>query len=1328
MSDTEENCQDETLDFLAKQLEENYKLKTINKFGGKGGFGLVLFVQDEHDESQKYAVKAQSIINPTTGNINQVLLKQCKEEARVMKECRHQNIIEIYADFVLGFYHFIQMKLCKQSLNDWIVQNGKNPISDQVFCKFVKQMIEGLEYLHNKDYVLRDVSVRNILLTTNEEIKFCDFGLARKYDSSLRSKVLYTSHLNGVIYYFPPEIHQAIQENKPQIKQTKEGDIWALGVCLSLLGGIPISHFSNSFHEDFKIIDAPNLSKNANQLIKKILIKNAKQRPSFKEIKEYIYKIFELQELEIEDKQITLNNQEKTINQFIPNEEYKENQLLSDDSQETAAVFVNKELFQKKIIDSSLAEQNLQLNEADINVEFNFLEAEKLLQQYKEKLSQQPENIEILLLFGHIEIKMNCNFIFGQNYLNKVISLKKNNLDAYLGICESYLIQKNCLNYQQIEEYIKLCYSLNPSYWRLLYIQAWLLYEQENYIESEKIIIKALLQIPNSSLLNSLHALILIQKDFQNKNSSEEEIKKSIELNLLNDPIVLSRAGYFYQHYIKQLNKAQEYYIKALSLCPNDLSSLSNLILLFNELKENTQLKYYKKQLKNLYQENSFANQVLGRIKKKQEQKIKYFQKSVDLDPYMISSYFYLSEVRKVQQKFSEVEELQKLILEINPKSAFALIELANIQLHKNDRKSAQQYLLQAQQLENKQEYNSLYLDGINFELEGYDELALKQYYQSINKNPIQERSYQRIIRILQFSRNKNFDELIEISRKALIYNPTNELFKLVLIEAHIEKQQYVEAKRELMDLLIINPKRREVYEKLAYLENIYFKNKDQAILYYLKELEINQSETSMVHLVNIYLEMNQYQIAEEKLAKFLSIFPNNKELRYNQAVLLKQKNNIDEAIKILLELLKTNQADFKIYNELGYIYQTYKQDYNEAIKYYNISLQINNQVTSVYYNVALIYFYFKNYDYAEKLMKDYVKCFSNDYKGYFELGQIYYIKNELPIAASYFQRTIQMEPNHEQAYYLQSQIQIRENKFADAIVSLKKVRELNLKRQDALLDLANLYSGENPQLSSELFFQYLQYDPLNREALKSYNSITNGTFLKNLDQQVEQVQDQQIKITMLKQILLLSPKPQYRILKLLAAQQINLELIQDANITINQMQLNFPREGYTYLLLAEIQIQHLKNYKLAIEQLNKAKDLQTENQSLLYLYFGYSYWQLKENQKAIKFLKKSTKISDQQPLAYYILAQIEMNENKDYIQAIQYLQQCLKKEFKLPKVYYALGKSYQKLNYLYQAKESYEILLQLDPNYIEADKCREFISQNPNPEKQEFKEKCSIF
>ncbi|EAR91856.1 tetratricopeptide repeat protein (macronuclear) [Tetrahymena thermophila SB210] len=1325
MSDSEQDSKDETLEFLAQQLEQHYHLKTINKFGGQGGFGLVLFVQDENDESQKYAVKAQSIINTTTGNINQVVLKQCKEEARVMKECKHQNVVEIYSDFVLGFYHFILMRLCKQSLNDWIVQNGKNSISDQVFCKFAEQMIEGLEYLHNRDYVLRDVSVRNILLTANDEIKFCDFGLARKYDSSLRSKVLYTSHLNGVIYYFPPEIHQAIQENKPQIKQTKEGDIWALGVCLSLLGGIPIVHFSNSFHEDFKIIDAPNLSKKANQLIKQILIKDAKKRPSFKEIKEHIQNIFQ-NEFEIENKQeINLNSEEKTINQFRQQEKIKDNSQKRDNLQETDVFFVNRSILENKIMESSLNEQSQLASEADINIEFNFLEGEKLFLKYKEKLNQQPENIEILLLFGHIEIKMNCNFEFGQNYLNKVISLKKDNLDAYLGICESFLLQKNCLNYSQIEEYIKLCFNINPSYWRLLYIQAWLLYEQENYIESEKIIIKALLQFPHSPLLNSLHALILVQKNFQNKNTSEEEIKKSIESNPLNDPIVLSRAGFFYQYYIKQLNKAQEFYIKALSLCPQELLSLSNLVLLFNEVKENTQLKYYKKQIKSFYSENSFAKQILGRINQSQEKKIKYFQKSTDLDPYMTSSYFYLSEVRKQQLKFSEVEEIQKLILEINPKAASACIELANIYLHKSDRKSAQQYLFQAQQLENKQECDSLYLDGINFELDGYDELALKQYYQSINKNPIQERSYQRIIRILQLSKQQNFDELINVAKKALIYNPVNELFKLVLIEAHIEKQQYIEAKAELMDLLIINPKRREVYEKLAYLENVYFKNKDQAILYYLKELEINQSETSMVHLVNIYLEKNQYQLAEEHLNKYLQIFPNNKELKFSKAVLLKSKNSIDEAIQILKEILLTNQSDFKIYNELGYIYQTYKQDYNESLIYYNRSLEINNQVTSIYYNIALIYLYFKNYDYAEKLLKDYIKYFSNDYKGYFDLGQIYYIKNELPIAASYFLRTIQMEPNHEQAYYLLSQIQIRENKYADAIVSLKKVRELNLKRYDALLDLANLYSIENPQLSSDLFFQFLQHEPLNKEALKAYNQITNGQFLKNLQKELDKIQDEQQKVIMLKQIVLLSSKPTFQILKLLASIQIQLELIQDANLTINLMQKHYPREGYSYLLLAEIQVMHLKNYKLALEQLNKAKEYQVNEEGLLYLYTGFSYWKLKDLQKAIKFFKKSAK---SQPLAYFYLAEIEMNEKQDYLQAIQYLQQCLKQNFTLPKVYFALGQSYQKLNYIYQAKESYEKVLMLDPNYFEAEKLREFINQNPNPEKQEFKEKCSIF
>ncbi|EDK31850.2 tetratricopeptide repeat protein (macronuclear) [Tetrahymena thermophila SB210] len=1328
-NDQEEDELVETLEFISKQLEEHYQLKTINKYGGQGGFGLVLFVEDINDQSQKYAIKAQSIISKTTGNINQTLLKQCKEEARIMRECKHENVVEIYCDFVLGLYHFIQMNLCYCSLSDWIMINGQRSISDQIFCKFVEQMIQGLEYLHNKDYVLRDVSVRNILLTVNGDIKFCDFGLARKYDNSLRSKVLYTSHLNGVIYYFPPEIHQAIQENKPQIKQTKEGDIWALGVCLSLLGGVPISHFSNSFHKDFKIVDAPNLSEKANQLIKEILIKDLKSRPTFNQIREHIHKIFYFLDLgAVKTLNEKVKSSETTISQTNSKLETRDNSIVSLSQSETAVVFINNKIIEKKIfvLPSNLDEQ---IKKAEVNVEFNFLEVQNFYQKYKSILAEEPNNIEILLFLGHVEIKLNCNYEIGESYLEKVISLQKNSIEAYLGICESILIQRKACLYNQIREYIKVCFDFNQSYWKIFYIQSWLLYECENYVLSEECLQLALNQYPKSSLLNSLHSLLLIQISGQSIQSSTEKLENAISQNYLNDPLVLSRAGFFYQYYLKEFNKASTCYKRALEICQNDLMSLFNIIILLNQQKTAPdKLEAYLNQIKSYYKENSIVSQLYGCIEKSFSEKIKYFNKSIEQDKCQVSSYIYLSQIKKSQNKIEELEEIYKKILEINPNQINSYIELGQIYFQKNEKLKAQSYFKQAQDQKNISQYDDLYLKGINCELNQQEELAMKYYNQSIEYNPYQERSYLRIIKIIQENKNIIISEAINININAIQKNPLSEDLKLSLISLYIEQKRYFEAKQIMIDLIKLQPYKPQIYEQLGIIEYRELLNKEQAIEYFNKELELSISDTSVGYLALIYFEKNEQQKAKEYLERAIEINMNNLDAKYVQANLMKQDNLIDEAIQILNEILERDQYYYKAYALLGNIYQFNKQNPKEALNYYLKCMEINKQINEMHYNVSLIY---KNdindIDKAQQFLCQYTSMNIYNYNAICELVKIYLLKNDLYNAESLLILYTMHNTQNEDALRKLSDIQIQLNKDTNAINTLEILRSLNPTRKDVLLDLSKLYESSQPQMSAQIYYLCLQQDPLNVQILQKINSFTQGSFLLKLQQEAEQEKDENKLLILLKQQQLINNKSSYNLLQKLADIQFKFHMYEDSEKTIQSMIQQFKKKGYPYLLLGKIELKVNQNYTKAIEYFQKVQDLNEES-SELYLRRGYSHMQLYQMEDATKYLKKATKIVPVQPLSFLYLAQIETYVKGNYKKAMKYLQECLNKNFKVAKVYYEFGYIFEQLNYLYQAKESYEKVLELDPNFEKEKYCKNFIEQNPQPENKEFKEQCSIF
>ena len=55
----------------------------------------------------------------------------------------------------------------------------RRQLKEDVAKSVFKQLIEGIEYCHNKSILHRDIKLDNILLSSNGEIKICDFGVSK---------------------------------------------------------------------------------------------------------------------------------------------------------------------------------------------------------------------------------------------------------------------------------------------------------------------------------------------------------------------------------------------------------------------------------------------------------------------------------------------------------------------------------------------------------------------------------------------------------------------------------------------------------------------------------------------------------------------------------------------------------------------------------------------------------------------------------------------------------------------------------------------------------------------------------------------------------------------------------------------------------------------------------------------------------------------------------------------------------------------------------------------------------------------------------------------
>lgn len=116
-------------------------------------------------------------------------------------------------------------------------------------CQVLLQMAAGLEFIHEKGIIHRDVKPGNVLISYDNPavIKWADFGMSRAV--TIGSKTFSWSELKGTERWMAPELIVANEEDK--VRGSKKCDIFALG-CVFFFFLVPGKH---PFGEDITCVD-----------------------------------------------------------------------------------------------------------------------------------------------------------------------------------------------------------------------------------------------------------------------------------------------------------------------------------------------------------------------------------------------------------------------------------------------------------------------------------------------------------------------------------------------------------------------------------------------------------------------------------------------------------------------------------------------------------------------------------------------------------------------------------------------------------------------------------------------------------------------------------------------------------------------------------------------------------------------------------------------------------------------------------------------------------------------------------------------------------------
>lgn len=196
-----------------KVCKNEYKI--VDKLG-EGGFGEIYKVEKK---GVNYILKRCKTENITEAD--DILL-----EAKYLRNLEHKNIVKYIDDFIHveihkgklepTYYVLIIMEFCeggdlKKQIDS--VYYDKRTYTKHEILEVLIQICEGLNYLHNRNIIHRDIKSQNIFLTKNGVIRIGDFGLAKKLKKNNRHNTYMTKV--GTDCYMAPEIMQGEKYGKP---------------------------------------------------------------------------------------------------------------------------------------------------------------------------------------------------------------------------------------------------------------------------------------------------------------------------------------------------------------------------------------------------------------------------------------------------------------------------------------------------------------------------------------------------------------------------------------------------------------------------------------------------------------------------------------------------------------------------------------------------------------------------------------------------------------------------------------------------------------------------------------------------------------------------------------------------------------------------------------------------------------------------------------------------------------------------------------------------------------------------------------------------------
>ncbi|KAL4230044.1 Serine/threonine-protein kinase plk4 [Mactra antiquata] len=235
---------------------------------GKGGFACVYRARAIKTGLEVAIKMIDKKLMKAAGMVTRV-----KKEVEIHSRLKHPSILELYNYFEDNNYVYLILEMCRNGELQRYLKSNCKVLSEDEARHFMKQILEGMLYLHSYGILHRDLTLANLLLTKDMDVKIADFGLATRLNGPEEKHFT----MCGTPNYISPEVASRSAHGL-------EADVWSLGCMFYtfLVGSPPFDTdtvkltLNRVISGDFELPD--NLSPEAVDLIHNLLQKNPMKR------------------------------------------------------------------------------------------------------------------------------------------------------------------------------------------------------------------------------------------------------------------------------------------------------------------------------------------------------------------------------------------------------------------------------------------------------------------------------------------------------------------------------------------------------------------------------------------------------------------------------------------------------------------------------------------------------------------------------------------------------------------------------------------------------------------------------------------------------------------------------------------------------------------------------------------------------------------------------------------------------------------------------------------------------------------------------------------